>query len=168
MISEEEEKEERMDTTQDFEPVQAGQQMLALMGAAAQWWTWMPWAAWLPPASQGVTATPEPQADPAAPVEPAPVADPVPVAAVAVDDDLTRIEGIGPRIATLLKEAGITGFAALAAAHAEQLAAVLAAAGPRFRLAQPASWPQQAALLAAGDEAGFAALAAELKGGVRR
>ncbi|MET3604187.1 hypothetical protein ABIC99_002001 [Sphaerotilus sulfidivorans] len=29
------EKEERMDTTQDFEPVQAGQQMLALMGAAA-------------------------------------------------------------------------------------------------------------------------------------
>lgn len=168
MISEEEEKEERMDTTQDFEPVQAGQQMLALMGAAAQWWAWMPWAAWLPPASQGVTATPEPQADPAAPVEPAPVADPVPVAAVAVDDDLTRIEGIGPRIATLLKEAGITGFAALAAAHAEQLAAVLAAAGPRFRLAQPASWPQQAALLAAGDEAGFAALAAELKGGVRR
>ena len=44
MISEEEEKEERMDTTQDFEPVQAGQQMLALMGAAAQWWAWMPWA----------------------------------------------------------------------------------------------------------------------------
>ena len=168
MISEEEEKEERMDTTQDFEPVQAGQQMLALMGAAAQWWAWMPWAAWLPPASQASTATPEPQAAPAASVEPAPVADPVPVAAVAVDDDLTRIEGIGPRIATLLKEAGITGFAALAAAHAEQLAAVLAAAGPRFRLAQPASWPQQAALLAAGDEAGFAALAAELKGGVRR
>ena len=123
-----------MDTTQDFEPVQAGQQMLALMGAAAQWWIWMPWAAWLPPASQGGTATPEPQADPAAPVEPAPVADPVPVVAVAVDDDLTRIEGIGPR----------------------------------FRLAQPASWPQQAALLAAGDEAGFAALAAELKGGQRR
>jgi predicted flap endonuclease-1-like 5' DNA nuclease len=157
-----------MDTTQDFEPVHAGQQMLALMDAAAQWWAWMPWAAWLPPASQGVTATPEPQAAPAASVELAPVADPVPVVAVAVDDDLTRIEGIGPRIATLLKEAGITGFAALAAAHAEQLAAVLAAAGPRFRLAQPASWPQQAALLAAGDEAGFAALAAELKGGQRR
>lgn len=165
MISEEEEKEERMDTTQDFEPVQAGQQMLALMGAAAQWWAWMPWAAWLPPASQGGTATPEPQADPVPRAAPAPIE---PVAAVVTDDDLTRIEGIGPRIATLLKEAGITGFAALAAAHAEQLAAVLAAAGPRFRLAQPASWPQQAALLAAGDEAGFAALAAELKGGVRR
>lgn len=153
------EKEERMDTTQDFEPVQAGQQMLALMGAAAQWWAWMPWAAWLPPASQ---------ADPAASVEPASVADPAPVAAVAVEDDLTRIEGIGPRIATLLKEAGISGFVALAAARLDQLEAVLAAAGPRFRLAQPASWPQQAALLAAGDEAGFAALAAELKGGVRR
>lgn len=150
------EKEERMDTTQDFEPVQAGQQMLALMGAAAQWWAWMPWAAWLPPAVQAATATPAPQADPA------------PVAAVAVEDDLTRIEGIGPRIATLLKEAGISGFAALAAARLDQLEAVLAAAGPRFRLAQPASWPQQAALLAAGDEAGFAALAAELKGGVRR
>lgn len=154
------EKEERMDTTQDFEPVQAGQQMLALMGAAAQWWAWMPWAAWLPPASQA--ATPAPQA------EPTPGADPVPMAVAAAHDDLTRIEGIGPRIATLLKEAGISGFAALAAARLDQLEAVLAAAGPRFRLAQPASWPQQAALLAAGDEAGFAALAAELKGGVRR
>lgn len=148
-----------MDTRQDFEPVQAGQQMLALMGAAAQWWAWMPWAAWLPPAAQ---------ADPAPPVEPAPVADPVAVAAVATDDDLTRIEGIGPRIAALLKDAGITGFAALATARADRLEAVLAAAGPRFRLAQPATWPEQAALLAAGDEAGFAALAAELKGGVRR
>lgn len=154
------EKEERMDTTQDFEPVQAGQQMLALMGAAAQWWAWMPWAAWLPPAVQA--ATPAPQA------EPTPGADPVPMAVAAAHDDLTRIEGIGPRIATLLKEAGISGFVALAAARLDQLEAVLAAAGPRFRLAQPASWPQQAALLAAGDEAGFAALAAELKGGVRR
>ncbi|NRT58129.1 DUF4332 domain-containing protein [Sphaerotilus uruguayifluvii] len=145
-----------MDTRQDFEPVQAGQQMLALMGAAAQWWAWMPWAAWLPPA------------DPAPPADPVPVADPVAVAAVATDDDLTRIEGIGPRIAALLKDAGITGFAALATARADRLEAVLAAAGPRFRLAQPATWPEQAALLAAGDEAGFAALAAELKGGVRR
>ena len=139
-----------MDTRQDFEPVQAGQQMLALMGAAAQWWAWMPWAAWLPPA------------------DPAPSVEPPPVAPVATDDDLTRIEGIGPRIAALLKDAGITGFAALATARADRLEAVLAAAGPRFRLAQPATWPQQAALLAAGDEAGFAALVAELKGGVRR
>ena len=157
-----------MDTRQDFEPVQAGQQMLALMGAAAQWWAWMPWAAWLPPAAQAEAAAPLPPADPAPPADPVPVADPVAVAAVATDDDLTRIEGIGPRIAALLKDAGITGFAALATARADRLEAVLAAAGPRFRLAQPATWPEQAALLAAGDEAGFAALAAELKGGVRR
>lgn len=137
--------EERMDTTQDFDPAQAGQRMLELMGAAALWWAWLPWAAWLPRTGQ-----PEP---------PEPVGH---------DDDLTRIEGIGPRIAALLRQDGITGYAALAAAPADRLEAVLAAAGPRFRLAQPATWPEQAALLAAGDEAGFAALAARLKGGVRR
>ncbi|MEX8495352.1 helix-hairpin-helix domain-containing protein [Sphaerotilus sp.] len=87
--------------------------------------------------------------------------------ASAVIDDLTRIEGIGPKIALKLGEAGITAFAALAATPVERLEALMASAGARFKLARPQTWPEQATLLAAGDEAGFAALAARLKGGVR-
>ncbi|MDZ7856409.1 helix-hairpin-helix domain-containing protein [Sphaerotilus sp.] len=87
--------------------------------------------------------------------------------AATVADDLTRIEGIGPKLALQLGEAGITTFAALAATSVERLEALIAAAGARFKLARPQTWPEQAALLAAGDEAGFAALAARLKGGVR-
>ncbi|MDQ5898249.1 MAG: hypothetical protein RLZZ592_123 [Pseudomonadota bacterium] len=156
-----------MDTKEELMPTQAGQPMLALMGASVQWWLWMPWAAWLPTSAAAREA-----ADAGAQV---PVAAPVEVLAEAPvelpvrrRDDLTRLEGIGPRIAGLLTEAGFDHFAALAAAPVDRLEAILAAAGSRFRLAQPATWPQQAALLAAGDEAGFAALVAELKGGVRR
>jgi len=148
-----------MDTKEELMPTQAGQPMLALMGASVQWWLWMPWAAWLPTSAAAREA-----ADAGAQV---PVAAPVELP-VRRRDDLTRLEGIGPRIAGLLTEAGFDHFAALAAAPVDRLEAILAAAGSRFRLAQPATWPQQAALLAAGDEAGFAALVAELKGGVRR
>lgn len=89
------------------------------------------------------------------------------VTEAAVADDLRRIEGIGPKLALQLAEAGITTYAALAATPVERLEALIAAAGARFKLTRPQTWPEQAALLAAGDEAGFAALAAQLKGGVR-
>ena len=116
-------------------------------------WTWMNvW--WQPWAVQEVR---QDEVPPAA----AEVSDPV-------ADDLTRIEGIGPKLAAKLGEAGVTTFATLAAMSVERLEAVIAAAGARFKLARPESWPQQAALLAAGDEKGFAALTAELRGGVRR
>ena len=62
--------------------------------------------------------------------------------------DLTLIEGIGPAISRVLNEAGIVTFAQLAGAAADRLREILDAAGPRFRIAQPASWPQQARLAA--------------------
>lgn len=82
-------------------------------------------------------------------------------------DDLTRIEGIGPKIAEILKSGGIHTFAELAHTAVPRLQALLEAAGPRYRLARPDTWSEQAGLLARGDEAGFAALAAALRGGVR-
>lgn len=100
-------------------------------------------------------------------VDVVPVVVPAAPAQTGAPDDLTRIEGIGPKIAGRLQAAGITTFATLAATPVAQLETLLAAAGPRFKLARPDTWPEQAALLAAGDEAGFAALAAALKGGVR-
>jgi predicted flap endonuclease-1-like 5' DNA nuclease len=82
-------------------------------------------------------------------------------------DNLTRIEGIGPKIAEILKSGGIRTFAELTDTAVPRLQALLKAAGPRYRLARPDTWSEQAGLLARGDEAGFAALAAALRGGVR-
>ena len=88
------------------------------------------------------------------------------VEAIAVTpDDLTVIEGIGPKIAELLAADGITTFAALAATPADRLKELLLAGGRRFAIADPATWSQQAALAASGDKAGLAALQALLKGG---
>jgi predicted flap endonuclease-1-like 5' DNA nuclease len=61
-------------------------------------------------------------------------------------DDLTRIEGIGPKTMSVLREAGIVTFGDLARASAEQLDEVLKAAN--IPLAFPATWPEQAALAA--------------------
>jgi predicted flap endonuclease-1-like 5' DNA nuclease len=80
-------------------------------------------------------------------------------------DDLKRIEGIGPKIASLLQDAGITTFAQLAAADVERLREILDAVN--LRIANPTTWPEQAALAAAGDLDGLASLQSELKGGRR-
>jgi len=80
-------------------------------------------------------------------------------------DDLKIIEGIGPKIASLLNEAGIMTFQQLADSDVEALRAILNA--PRFRLADPTTWPQQAALAARGAWDELATLQKELKGGRR-
>ena len=45
---------------------------------------------------------------------------------------------------------------------------MLKAAGARYALANPGTWPEQASLLAAGKVAEFEKLAEELDGGVRK
>jgi predicted flap endonuclease-1-like 5' DNA nuclease len=87
--------------------------------------------------------------------------------APAKPDDLKRIEGIGPKIAKLLNEAGITTFAQLAQTDVETLRQILAKAGRRFALASPETWPEQAALAAQGDWEALAQLQDSLKGGRR-
>ncbi len=82
-------------------------------------------------------------------------------------DDLKKIEGIGPKIAGLLNEAGIKTYAQLGKASKKKLADVLQAAGARFRLAKPDTWQEQAKLAAAGKDEALKKLQAELKGGVR-
>jgi predicted flap endonuclease-1-like 5' DNA nuclease len=69
-------------------------------------------------------------------------------------DELTRIEGIGPRIAMALRGAGVGSFQDLAACESEQLTAALRDAGLCFGPSL-ITWPHQAAFLAAGDETGF-------------
>jgi large subunit ribosomal protein L17 len=99
--------------------------------------------------------------------EPVPVEAPGPQELVA-PDDLKRIEGIGPKIAGVLQAAGITTFAQLADADISRVQQILQDADPRlFRLANPASWPEQAALAASGQWEALEALQRELKGGRR-
>ena len=64
------------------------------------------------------------------------------------DDNLKRIEGIGPKIESVLKDAGIATFTDLAGSDETALRAILEAAGGRLRSHDPTTWPQQAALAA--------------------
>jgi large subunit ribosomal protein L21 len=88
---------------------------------------------------------------------------PAVVAPVSTSDDLKRIEGIGPKTADILNQAGILTFKALAALTPEEIKTILRAAKGR---GVPTSWPQQAKLAAAADWDGLAKLQAELKGGL--
>ena len=65
-------------------------------------------------------------------------------------DDLKKVEGIGPKIAEIFNESGITTFADLAATDVEKLKEILAAAGSRYKSKNPSSWPMQAGLAADG------------------
>jgi predicted flap endonuclease-1-like 5' DNA nuclease len=78
-------------------------------------------------------------------------------------DDLKRIEGIGPKIASILNDNGITTFAALAGTSTERLQELLDGAG--IRLAVPDTWPEQAGLAAAGKWEELGTLQDKLKGG---
>lgn len=80
-------------------------------------------------------------------------------------DDLKKIEGIGPKIAELLNNAGITTFKMLADAEVTEVKAILERAGNRYKMHNPASWGQQAELAANGDWSQLKKLQDELNGG---
>lgn len=100
--------------------------------------------------AEGLEAAEPPVAEPATPQKP---------------DDLKRIEGIGPKIASVLQAAGVMTFSQLADTDVEQLSQILEDADPRLlRLADPSTWPQQARLAAADDWDELEAFQGELKG----
>jgi uracil permease len=78
-------------------------------------------------------------------------------------DDFQRIEGIGPKIAKALRNAGIVTFGQLADASPTELKAVLKAAG--IEMVNPESWPQQAKLANNGEWDKLQAMQADLVGG---
>jgi large subunit ribosomal protein L17 len=65
-------------------------------------------------------------------------------------DDLTKIEGIGPKAAEVLNGAGITTFAQLAESKAEDIKDILEKSGGNFNAQDPTSWPEQSQLAADG------------------
>jgi len=120
------------------------------------------------PAPEVITAEVQPAPEAiAAEVQPAPEAitaeaQPAPEETPTVDD-LEIIEGIGPKIASVLREAGITSFVRLAQATPDELRGILKAA--RVRLAAPESWPHQARLAAEGRWEELRTYQDQLKGG---
>ncbi len=83
------------------------------------------------------------------------------------EDDLEIIEGIGPKIAQLLRADGITTFARLADMRPEQIRAILDRAGPSFRVNDPGTWPEQADLAARNRWTSLRTLQDTLVAGVR-
>lgn len=85
-------------------------------------------------------------------------------AAVEPDDDLKRIEGIGPKMSAALHAAGIRTFQQLSETDEPRLRAAIQAAGLRFAPSL-VTWARQARLLADGDEDGFNVLTKQLIAG---
>ena len=82
-----------------------------------------------------------------------------------VTDDLTMIEGIGPKSAQALNAAGITRFIQIAALAPEELESLIKSSGVRL-VASTETWPQQARLAAEGDLTALEELKTRIKGGV--
>ncbi|MVZ62384.1 50S ribosomal protein L17 [Sphingobacterium humi] len=86
-------------------------------------------------------------------------------AETAQGDDLTIVEGIGPKIAEVLAAAGIATYAELAKTDAEKVKEILTEAGSNFNTADPTTWAEQAQLAADGKFEELEKLKAELDGG---
>ncbi len=68
--------------------------------------------------------------------------------AEAKGDDLTKLTGVGPKLAEVLVEGGFTSYAEVAAASVEAIQKVLETAGSRYASKDPAPWIEEAKGLA--------------------
>ncbi len=66
-------------------------------------------------------------------------------------DDFKKIEGIGPKIAELIVTDGITTFGQLSETSVDHIKGILDAAGSRYRMHDPTSWPTQSKMAADGE-----------------
>ena len=80
-------------------------------------------------------------------------------------DDLKLIEGVGPKAAEALVEAGITTFSKLAKTSADAVKAILEASESKLSHLDPTTWAQQAQLAADGKMDELKKLQDELNGG---
>ena len=123
------------------------------------------------PSKQRVSETPPPEPTlerGTAPLEPAATVEETEQTSPAKGpmDDLTIIEGIGPKIAQLLREHGITTFRALAETSPDALRTIFRQA--KLYFVDPSTWPEQAKLAAEGRWDELEALKVELVAGKKR
>jgi predicted flap endonuclease-1-like 5' DNA nuclease len=86
---------------------------------------------------------------------PAPAA--APTTEPASGDDLTRIKGLGPKLAALLSSLGVTRFAQIAAWDEPEIDRIDAQLGAFAGRIRRDNWVEQARLLASGDVAAYEA-----------
>lgn len=78
-------------------------------------------------------------------------------AAASSGDDLTRIKGLGPKLAAMLDTLGVTSYAQIAEWDDAEIDRVDSKLGRFQGRIRRDDWVAQAKLLAAGDESGFSA-----------
>ena len=71
-------------------------------------------------------------------------------------DDLKLVEGIGPKIESMFKAAGIKTWQALSNASVAECQKILDGGGNRYKIHDPASWPMQAKMCYEGKWADLA------------
>jgi len=96
---------------------------------------------------------PAPQSEPAPPPEPAPTVEPAIAGALA----LTTIKGLGPKVAAMLAERGITRVDQVAVLSTDEAAALDVQLGAFTGRMTRDRWIDQAKLLASGDTAAYEA-----------
>ncbi len=86
----------------------------------------------------------------------------------AMQDDLSIIDGIGPKISAVLGLAGIKSFSQLASTDEDRIRDILEAENPNLlRLTNPSTWFEQARMAADGDWEALSSIQDKLKS-VRR
>ncbi len=83
-------------------------------------------------------------------------------------DDLTKIEGIGPKAAQALTDAGLATFADLAKSTPTKIKKILDEAEGRFGAMDPGTWPKQAKLAAADKWDELKKWQDEMDGGIEK
>ena len=108
------------------------------------------------------TAEKKPAAKKAAPKKAAPVKKSAKKSA----DDLTKIEGIGPKASEALVAAGLATFADLSKAKVPAIQKILDESDGKFGMMKPATWPKQAKMAADGKWDELKKWQDEMDGGV--
>lgn len=107
----------------------------------------------IPPPVDAAPVTLEPEILP----EPEALVQPIHTVPAGPADELTRMKGVGPKVAAMLNGLGVTRYDQIASWSDADLARVDAQLGTFKGRATRDQWVEQARLLAAGDTAGFEA-----------
>ncbi|MEE9349213.1 MAG: hypothetical protein V3U80_04135 [Flavobacteriaceae bacterium] len=83
-----------------------------------------------------------------------------------VKDDLTKVEGIGPKIQGILNKDGIWSWKQLSEASESRVQKLLDAAGPAYTIHKPKTWAEQALMANKGQWEKLQKWQDELKGGL--
>lgn len=82
----------------------------------------------------------------------------------AMQDDLSFLDGIGPKVSAVLRFAGIKSFSHLASTDLDRIREILEEENPNLlRLTDPSTWPEQARMAANGHWEALSALKTDLK-----